>query len=117
MKISSRTLILTVSFILVVLTVAVYEYKRPSCVDAQCIDVFNAKNVQTCATGECWKCGSKSCSMTPLSNQFCGLTSIRIGDMGGGDDRASCYFVGTYLVAGTNKDGLADCQGMCVNYY
>jgi hypothetical protein len=55
--------------------------------------------------------------MTPLSNQFCGLTSIRIGDMGGGDDRASCYFVGTYLVAGTNKDGLADCQGMCVNYY
>jgi len=117
MKISSRTLILTVSFILVVLSVAVYEYKRPSCVDAQCVDVFDGRNVQTCATGQCWKCGSRSCSMTNFSNQFCGLTSVRIGDLGGGPDRAFCYFSGTSLVAATSVDGLADCQGMCVNYY
>jgi hypothetical protein len=117
MKISRRKLVLTVSFILVALTVAIYEYKRPSCVDAQCFDVFNAKNVQTCSTGECWKCGSKSCSMTGFANQFCGLTSIRVGDMGGGSDRARCYFSGSTLVAGSSSDALADCQGKCVNYY
>jgi len=81
-----------------------------------CVPVFSSFETQSCQTPWCDKCGSRTCSVASKPNQFCFLSQVGIGDLGGGSDRAVCTITGTTVSFNNQDDGRGQCTLTCINF-
>ena len=111
-----RSIILSAAtIVLIIAAVLIYDAHRPACVGAQCFTSFTQIQQQSC-TAWCSYCGYTTCGVTARANQACFLSAFKIGDLGGGSDRAGCYSGGTGAQASSSVDGIAECTATCVNF-